>query len=285
MLKIDAHAHTDYSRFPQSWENWHLDSYTHNYFQVPKGNPREVVSYAYKNGLDGILLTEKNNLSGAYKVVKICNELKSTGKISKDFIVVPGEEIATPLGEILAVGHEKGIGAYCPRYWKNFSIDDLYNLIDDIKKQGGACIIPHPFVDVKTGQKENITLNIGKKVLDRFLDKLNDDGKVVDGIEVWNSVTFSSCRIPIFVKNVRKQITDAIEACKRLHVSPTAGSDNYKAHQVGYAYTLFENYDVVDCLENRRTKIDLSKYTTPTLSESLLSFLYPDFFANLKSFL
>jgi predicted metal-dependent phosphoesterase TrpH len=81
---------------------------------------------AKKRGLDGIAVTDHNEMRGALKAKK-CNK-------DKDFEVVVGSEIKTNKGDVLA-------------YYINEPIKsrNLFEVLDEIKQQGSLAVVAHPF--------------------------------------------------------------------------------------------------------------------------------------------
>ena len=102
-LKIDLHVHTCYSR----------DSST---------TLKDVVSFAKKQGLDGVAITDHNTIKGALKL-KPC-----------DILVVPGIEVTTLNGHLL------GLNVTVPIPPK-LGIEET---ISRIHKAGGIVVAPHP---------------------------------------------------------------------------------------------------------------------------------------------
>ncbi len=105
-MKLDAHIHTIYS--PDGNEN-----------------PKDIIKYLKKNGLSGMAVVDHNTLKGA----------KNAIKIAENFLVIPGMEIKTKKGHILAIGIEKEIE-------RNDVIEEI---IEEINEKGGIAVIAHPF--------------------------------------------------------------------------------------------------------------------------------------------
>ena len=87
--------------------------------------PAKALETAKKRGLDGIAVTDHDNIKGALEVKKLNKD--------KNFEVIIGEEVSTPQGEVIALYIKKKI--------KPGPIDKV---IKEIKKQGGVSIIAHP---------------------------------------------------------------------------------------------------------------------------------------------
>jgi len=102
-LKIDLHVHTCYSP----------DAIT---------TLKEVIIYSKKRGLDGVAVTDHDTLAGALKLQ------------NSDLIVIPGIEIATLRGHLLALNVTAPIP---PKL-------DINETIQRIHKVGGIAVAAHP---------------------------------------------------------------------------------------------------------------------------------------------
>jgi len=171
MLKIDMHVHTRYS-----------DS---------TGSVEEVLEVAQRKALDGIAITDHNTLKGAYESLEKRSRL----------IVIPGEEVKTSQGEILALGIKKMIP-------KDLLITEA---IRRTHVQGGLVVIPHP------------TVPFFSKLTEKDLKNLP-----IDGLEVFSAIT------PFSKYFLKKNL----ELAQRLKLSITAGSDSHSPETVGDAYTI-----------------------------------------------
>ena len=111
-MKIDCHCHTIYSKH---WF-WGYDSLN---------KPRNLIKAAIKNGLDGIAVTDHNNVKGSL-------ETKKVAKSFKGFKVITGSEINTLEGEVIGLGIKKDVP-------KALSIEEaverLERLIHELKKE------------------------------------------------------------------------------------------------------------------------------------------------------
>jgi predicted metal-dependent phosphoesterase TrpH len=124
----DFHIHTKYS-----YDSWM--------------EPKTIVAYAKKKGLNVIALTDHGTIKGALYAKKV--EKKYNVQI------VVGAEIATDIGDIIGLNLSKEITC---RSWRE--------IIDEIHSQNGIVVLPHPY----RGHKGNI----------------NEIAKEVDMIEIWN---------------------------------------------------------------------------------------------------
>ncbi|MFQ6095579.1 MAG: CehA/McbA family metallohydrolase, partial [Candidatus Bathyarchaeia archaeon] len=172
-LKIDMHVHTNYS-----------DS---------KGTVEEVIKMAENNGLNGIAITDHNTLEGA----KVAMEMRS------NLIVIPGEEVETEKGDILALGIKEAIPANLP----------IEEAIHRVHLQGGLVFIPHPTIP--------------------FFGKLKESDMrrlPIDGLEVFSAIS------PFANHYASKNM----DIAKRLGLPMIAGSDSHFPETVGDAYTIIE---------------------------------------------
>jgi len=114
-MRIDCHCHTIYSKH---WF-WGYDSLN---------RPRELIKVAIKKGLDGLAITDHNNVKGSLATKKVAKSFKG-------FKIITGSEIKTTEGEIIGLGIKKDV----PR---DLSIDETVEKIHDL---GGIAVAPHPF--------------------------------------------------------------------------------------------------------------------------------------------
>jgi predicted metal-dependent phosphoesterase TrpH len=183
MLKIDMHIHTHYS-----------DS---------TASVKEVLEVAKRKNLDGVAITDHHTLRGA----------QEAQRISRGLIIIPGEELRTSNGEILALGITKPVP-------KDLSINEA---IKRVHLQGGLVIIPHP------------TLPFFSKLKPEELKRLP-----IDGLEAISAAT------PLPQYYLRKNL----KLATKLGLSITAGSDSHFSETVGDAYTLVraETREITDIL-------------------------------------
>ncbi len=187
-MKIDIHTHSSYS----------------NDGSV---SPKEILKHAKKIGLDGIAITDHNEIKGSRK-------LWQENKSVKDFIVIPGMEVSSSEGHILALGITEPVP-------KDLTTKET---IDKIIEFGGLAIAPHPF---------------------RFWSGLGEEsvrGSKFEVIEVINS------------RSVKKENRKAKILARELVCGETGGSDCHSLSHLGKAVTEFINpsFDIDDILEEIR---------------------------------
>ncbi|MDD5098534.1 MAG: PHP domain-containing protein [Candidatus Pacebacteria bacterium] len=175
-MKIDLHCHTKYS-----------------YDASP--SPKEIMKQALKMGLNGVAITDHENTKAWDEAIQAGKELNC--------LVVLGEEIKTNKGDVMGLFLKKQIDGYKknPRW-----------VMEEIKKQDGLVIIPHPFHGSE-GFKDDIT---------KYLD-------LVDAIEVFNAR-----------KPGTRPDKKAREFAKKNNIAMVGGGDSHYDKAVGYAYTEFE---------------------------------------------
>ncbi|MFQ5632713.1 MAG: PHP domain-containing protein, partial [bacterium] len=123
-------------------------------------NMETLILKAVERGLDAIAITDHDNYDEVYIALKETERLKNAGKIPQDFIVIPGQEVSTREGHILALF----IQSYIPTELT------ASETIAEIHRQGGLAIAPHP-MEPRFG--------LGKQV-----EKLPLDGMVLTGATV-----------------------------------------------------------------------------------------------------
>jgi predicted metal-dependent phosphoesterase TrpH len=178
MLKLDLHIHSQYS-------------------EDGAGSPKEIINHLIKKGLNGMAITDHNTVEGGLKALKVT---------PKDFIVIPGVEISTAEGHIIALDVRENI----PR---NLSVEET---IDKIIDQGGTPIVPHLYRSMSGIKKAKL-----KKVQSK-----------IPAIEVFNS-----CSVP--QSNLK-----TVKTAKELNLGGVGGSDSHLPMYTGYGYTTTNTTDL-----------------------------------------
>jgi predicted metal-dependent phosphoesterase TrpH len=177
MLKLDLHLHSEYSGDGM-------------------GSPEEIIKILKKKGLDGMAITDHNNIEGSLKAIKIA---------PKNFIVIPGIEISTSNGHIIALNVRETIQ-------RELSVEET---VDKILDLGGIPIVPHLYRNMSGINKDNL-MKIRSKV---------------SVIEVFNS-----CSVP--QSNLK-----TAKLAKELKLGGTGGSDSHNPKYVGWGYTTIDTTD------------------------------------------
>ena len=195
MFKADLHIHTHYSN----------DSLI---------KPEELVKTAKKIGLKAIAITDHDTIKGALRI--------SMEYSDKELIIIPGIEITTEFGHLLAFNLTEK-----PK--KKMSLEAL---IEDIHREGGIVAPAHPFDYFRRFRfvEENIHL--------------------MDAIEAANS---SNLRLNTDIKK-------ALEYSEKYNIGYTAGSDAHIINAVGNAYLYSNDYlsgidDIIEYILKKRFKI------------------------------
>jgi len=160
----------------------------HTYYSSDSSiTTKELTFYSKKQNLDGVAIVDHDTIDGLDEFSKI-----------KDLLVIPGVEIKTSQGHILAINVNSNI-----RSGLSFT-----QTIDEIHDAGGLAIAAHPKALIKGVSKEKLLANL-------------------DALEVINASA-----IP-FMLSTRKNKEIAI----KLNLPQIGGSDAHYAPEIGMAYT------------------------------------------------
>lgn len=114
-MRWETHCHTVYSnRAPRRFD--------------ALNTPRELIETAIRKGLGGIIITDHDSVTGGLVGEKI-----SAGY--NNFRVIPGAEITSSSGHILAIGIRSNVP-------KGLALADTIDLIHEL---GGIAVASHPF--------------------------------------------------------------------------------------------------------------------------------------------
>lgn len=192
-MKIDIHIHSSYS----------------NDGTVA---PKEILKYAKKIKLNGIAITDHNELTGSLKLWKENRHIT-------DFAVIPGMEVSSSEGHVLALGIKEAIP-------KNLTAKDTIRKVNDL---GGLAVASHPY---------------------RFWSGLGEESvrkARFEAIEVINS------------RSLQKENNKARKLAEELGTGHTGGSDSHSLAHLGDAYTELGNQsldidDIVEEIRKRKSK-------------------------------
>ena len=137
-LKWETHSHTIYS------------NRRHRRFDA-LNTPREMIEAAIRKGLQGMIITDHDSVAGGLAGRKVARGYK-------DFKVIPGSEVTSGSGHILAIGIENNV----PR---GLSVEETVERIHDL---GGIAVASHPFSS-------------------RVRPSLGEECLKTDGVEVFNA--------------------------------------------------------------------------------------------------
>lgn len=115
MIKVDLHTHSVYSKH-RIWGNEAF------------GTPKQMIKFAMKNGLNALAITDHDSMKGSLIGMEYAKSLK-------DFVLIPGSEVSSLGGHILALGIRENVQ-------KGLSVQET---IDRIHQLGGIAIAPHPY--------------------------------------------------------------------------------------------------------------------------------------------
>lgn len=164
----------------------------------------EIVEYAeHQTDLDLIAITDHDEVEAGLRAREYAQAR------GYRVTVVPGVEITTRGGHLLALGIERPFKMLRP----------LEETVDEVRAAGGLCIVPHPY--------SWLTTSIGARGLRRLMPV----GALckVDGIELWNPSLAGK------VTHERARVENAL----RLGLAETGGSDAHAISFIGSAYTTF----------------------------------------------
>ncbi|QYZ79283.1 PHP domain-containing protein [Methanofollis formosanus] len=211
MLRCDLHVHSRYSRDGES-------------------SIEEILRQAEAAGLDAVAITDHDTVEGALAALSYDSPI----------IVIPGTEISTKQGHLLALGVTEAF----PKGM------DFFEAVHRAREAGAVLILPHPYHMWRHG--------VGQK--------LKAGPSLVDAIEVFNSryITGTANR-------------KAAMVARSLGKPCVGGSDAHQARFVGYGYTLVDaEPDLASILEAIRAgrtaaggrMTPLKSYTRQSLKSS-----------------
>ncbi|MBL7055754.1 PHP domain-containing protein [Candidatus Woesearchaeota archaeon] len=208
MLKYDLHTHTNLSKCSDL-------------------RPEVSLRTAKRRGLNGMAVTDHESILGGLRIKKLNKD--------KNFEVIVGTEIPSDMGDVL-----------CYYVKKDIKSRKFFEVVDEVKKQNGLVVIPHPF---RTSTNPHHTFKLSLKQVKNK----------IDAVECLNARM-------LFDRDNRK----ADEIATKLKIAKTAGGDAHFKFEIGTAYTLFDG-DLRTALKKRTTKIAGSTLVGPI--GGLISFL------------
>lgn len=163
--------------------------------------PERMIEVARKKGLSGFAITDHNTCACVdYFLEK--GLMREDGKPVDDFLILPGQEISTSAGHLLAIGVylEKHTGIHPNK------------AADLVHEKGGIIIPPHPYDYFRAGIKE------------RIIDTLP-----IDAYEVFNAA------------NTIKSTNDkAFAYAQKRNLPMTSGTDSHHHDAIGNCYTILQ---------------------------------------------
>ena len=197
MLSVELHAHSELS--------------------YDGRDPVELLlEQAEAVGLDGLAVTDHDGIEASLSAAAAAREY--------DLVGIPGMEVSSAAGHVLALGVEELVPAGLP----------FEETLERIHELGGIAVVPHPFQSSRHGVAAHVT---------------NAQLAGADAIEVYNS--------RLFTGRANRQA----ERFARTHDLPmTAGSDAHIAEMVGQAVTEVNAYHrsaegILDAIREGRTSV------------------------------
>ena len=114
-----------------------FDLHVHSVYSDGANTPKEIIKYAQSIGLNGIAITDHNEVAGAREALKVCPE---------GFKIIPGIEVSSLSGHILGLGIAEKIPI-------GLSAEET---IARIHAAGGIAIAAHPFDRLRQGVGDSI---------------------------------------------------------------------------------------------------------------------------------
>ncbi|MEZ5404794.1 MAG: PHP domain-containing protein [Verrucomicrobiia bacterium] len=183
-----------------------LDLHVHSHFSADSvAVPEEIIAVAKSKGLNGIAITD-HNTSECVDYLLQKGLMRADGHPVDDFLILPGQEITTSEGHLLA------LGVALPNNLKGISPQEAIKLIHE---KGGLAVPPHPYDLFRAGIRENV------------LETLH-----FDALEVFNAAT-------TFKRYNRR----AFDYAKKRGLPMTAASDAHHPEAVGTAYGTYQTND------------------------------------------
>jgi predicted metal-dependent phosphoesterase TrpH len=181
-IDVDLHMHTSHS----------YDCAT---------DPEALLDHCIAEGFGAIAITDHNEISGAFEAQRIAREK------DKPIVVIAGEEVMSSQGEVIGLFLEEKIE-------RGMTMSET---IDEIHRQGGLVLMPHPFDRLHT-IPDGATLH-------RLLDR-------IDIFEVYNSrLMFESFN------------DDAVRFATKYNLVQSAGSDAHVLPGIGTAINRIPEFD------------------------------------------
>ncbi|MCL5410499.1 MAG: CehA/McbA family metallohydrolase [Patescibacteria group bacterium] len=235
----------DYKKIRRAANLSKADLHIHSNYSDGKPTIEEILDYVDKEtDLDIIAISDHDTIEGALEAQKIAKERKL------GFEIVVGEEVSTTKGHILALYLNSVIKPGM----------SVKKTLDQIHKQGGIAIAPHPFEHTRLRNPNMAVMNgIGLK-------SLVQAKKDLDTIEIVNGTPTLSD------ENIKaKLVNSTVLLC-----GETGSSDAHILDAIGKGYTLFEgksSTDLKKALESHQTRAMSSRWTVMALLKYLYFFI------------
>lgn len=204
-----------------------LELHSHSHYSSDSNlTPETLIKQSIKKGLDAVAITDHNTTKGAEKASIYLKENKSR---YSEFQVIIGEEVRTNFGDVLLYNLNDEIKV-------NKNENDFYTIMDNIRQQGAAACIAHPFRTIPPNQFQSPIKNIAK---------------YIDGIETINGRT-----LPFQNKKAQYE-------AESNSLGQIAGSDAHFGFELGNCVTLVNANFGLENIESLGKAIR-QKVTIPT---------------------
>ena len=167
-----------------------------------------------RTDLDLVAITDQDDIGAAHRA------REAAVAQGRRFEVIVGMEVTTIEGHLLALFVENPVP----------SMRSLAKTVEAVQRQGGVCVVPHPF--------SWLTRSIGENGLNR-LHRGRADGPWVDGIEIANESPAG---------RVTRKRSRALNR-ERFGLAEVGGSDAHFLQAVGTSYTTFPGSSAEDLRE------------------------------------
>ncbi len=180
------------------------DLHIHSAFVDGLDEPEAIVDWVEtRTDLDLIAITDHDEVEAGLRA------RERAARRGYRVAVVPGVEITTRGGHLLALGVERPFRMLRP----------LEETVDEVRAAGGVCVAPHPY--------SWLTTSVGERGLRRLLPP--DGTARLDGIELWNPSLAGK------VAHERARVANVT----RWGLAELGGSDAHAVAFIGSAYTVF----------------------------------------------
>ena len=195
-----------------------VDPHTHSAASYDGRDDVELlVKQAAIVGLDAIAVTDHDEIAASLAAVERARE--------HDLIAIPGMEVSSAAGHVLALGVEELVPPERP----------FADTVERIHNLGGIAIVPHPFQESRSG----VLANISRSEL-----------AIADAIEVYNSRLLTG-----------RSNRQARRFAERQGLPMTGGSDAHICEMVGQAFTRVDAAEptagaILDAITDGRTAVE-----------------------------
>lgn len=171
-----------------------IDFHTHSEGSYDGKEPVDLMlEHVNDIDIDGIAVTDHDEIDQSLEALQLSEEYDNV-------IAIPGVEVSTKDGHLLAIGVEEQPESHQP----------YMETIKEIREMGGAAVVPHPFQKTRHG--------VSKRKVDDC-----------DAVEIYNAWLFTG------LQNRR-----ARKFAEENNYSKTAASDAHSIGMIGRAYTEIE---------------------------------------------